>query len=627
MIRQLVVVLIALALFAAPQPRDVAPSIITVGPNVQVSVSMPLIMHSEGVIAADPTDARRLLVCSLIHEPAIGKGVVAYLSQDGGRQWDRKFTTGPDDNAGDPACAYGPDGTAYVMFIPLSGRKSGLPVFRSSDGGRTWTGTGATGYLDRETILVDGTSGPYHGRVYVHGTTDVRSTEGIRRSTIALYASTDGGRTFGPRVERASLGRHYIFASANSVVLSDGRWITAFAEFKEFWEDAESDRVHMTFAPPPEPAYVWLRAIASDDGGTSLTDPITIAEWHAPNGYARYSPAIPSLAADTKSSLFRDRIYVVWPDTRLGGTDVLFSYSTDRGRTWSRPIVINDDRRRPPPAVPPNHLLASVAVNDAGVVAVTWLDRRDVPDRLAWRARIRVSVDGGETFQPSVLLSEAPARFDGTEHWSATSSTAGGGSSLFRGGLLQSQVFAPGHLYMPGDYAAVAADRDGVFHPYWIDNRTGWHQVWTAAVSVAEKAVKNGADDLAGLDDLTPSTTLDRVSANDDRRTQTTTMTVRLRNAGNKRINGPFKIRLISVESDVGNVEVAGASNGLTGPGAVWDVTSYVDGGYLDPGSASRAFTFVFRLHDVRPFAQGHTDRFTSIVVRFFTRVLGHFAS
>ena len=103
-------------------------------------------------------------------------------------------------------------------------------------------------------------------------------------------------------------------------------------------------------------------------------------------------------------------------------------------------------------------------------------------------------------------------------------------------------------------------------------------------------------------------------------------MTVRLRNAGNKRINGPFKIRLISVESDVGNVEVAGASNGLTGPGAVWDVTSYVDGGYLDPGSASRAFTFVFRLHDVRPFAQGHTDRFTSIVVRFFSRVLGRAA-
>jgi len=625
--RQLAVTVIALGLFAAPARREVAPSIVTVGPNVQVSASMAETMHGEGTIVADPSDARRLLVCSMIHEPAIAQGVVAYLSQDAGGHWERTFATGPEDNAGDPACAFGPDGTAYLMFIPESAAKSGLPLFRSRDGARTWISVGGTGSLDRETVLVDGSGSRFHGRLYVHGTRVIRSTDGIMRTVLALYPSTDGGRTFGPPVERVSLGRHYIFASANSVVLSDGRWITVFAEFKEFWEDADSGRVRMAFAPPPEPAYVSLRAVASDDGGVSLIDPITIAEWHAPNHYARYSSPIPSLAADTKGPLFRDRVYVAWPDTRLGGTDVLFSYSTDRARTWSRPIVINDDLRQPPPAAPPNHLLPSVGVNNAGVVAVTWLDRRDVPDRLAWRARIRVSVDGGETFQPSVLLSEAPARFDGTEHWSATSSTAGGGSSLFPGGLLQSQVFAPRVLYMPGDYASVAGDRDGVFHPYWIDNRTGWHQVWTATVNVAAKPIKNGATDLSDLEDLTPSTTLDRVSANDDRRTQTTTMTVRLRNTGTRRLEGPFKIRLISVESDVGNVEVAGASNGLTGPGAIWDVTSYAAGGYLDPGSASRPFTFVFRLHDVRAFVQGHTDRFTSIVVRFFSRVLGHFAS
>jgi hypothetical protein len=49
------------------------------------------------------------------------------------------------------------------------------------------------------------------------------------------------------------------------------------------------------------------------------------------------------------------------------------------------------------------------------------------------------------------------------------------------------QIFAPIHIYLPGDYSGLTAAADGVFHPYWIDNRTGWHQVWTAAVRVSDK--------------------------------------------------------------------------------------------------------------------------------------------
>src|SRR5439155_21141571 len=109
-------------------------------------------------------------------------------------------------------------------------------------------------------------------------------------------------------------------------------------------------------------------------------------------------------------------------------------------------------------------------------------------------------------------------------------STTGGGTPLLSGGLLRAQILAPLQLHVPGDYAGLTADRDGTFHPYWIDNRTGWHQVWTAAVNVAAKAVKNGAQDLASLDDLTPMTTLERQSSGYDRAAQTTTMTVRLKN-------------------------------------------------------------------------------------------------
>jgi hypothetical protein len=41
-----------------------------------------------------------------------------------------------------------------------------------------------------------------------------------------------------------------------------------------------------------------------------------------------------------------------------------------------------------------------------------------------------------------------------------------------------------------GDTAGLAADAGGTFHPVWIDNRTGTHQVWTASVGVRGAAHK-----------------------------------------------------------------------------------------------------------------------------------------
>jgi len=88
-------------------------SLITVGPNVQISASMPSKMHGEGLIVADPTNVKRLLVCSMFREPEMGEGVAVYVSEDGGTQWQRTFESGAEDHASDPACAFGPDGVAY----------------------------------------------------------------------------------------------------------------------------------------------------------------------------------------------------------------------------------------------------------------------------------------------------------------------------------------------------------------------------------------------------------------------------------------------------------------------------------------------------------------------------------
>lgn len=628
--RQVVATLIAVAVLYPPAQTRVLPSVVTIEPNVQISLTKASAMHGEGLIVADPTDAKRLLVCSMFRDEAINQGIVAYASQDGGAHWERTFESTPDNPAGDPACAFGPDGIAYLTMIPMKADSVAairLSILRSEDHGRTWRAAGVTGGLDRESIIVDGTHGTFRNRVYVHGVADMDSTSGFWRSTLQLYASADGGRTFGRPAERASLNRQYIFPMGNSVVLSDGRWVGVFGELKGYWQGADGNaRVGTLFQPPPEPEDAWLKVIISDDGGDSLKDPVTVSGWHLPNHYARQSGMVPTVAADSTSGPFSDRLYVVWADSRFGGTDTLFSYSADRGQSWSAPVVVNDERRPSPPAVAPNHLLPTVAVNKAGVVAVTWLDRRDASDNLGWRQRLRVSLDGGDTFLPSAVVSEAPARFDGREHWPTMMSTVGGGTPIFNGGPLRVLVFAPLHLYAPGDYAGLAADQNGVFHAYWIDNRTGWHQAWTTAVRVEATATKNGSADLSKLDDLTPLTTLQRMNSDYDRATQTVRITVRLENTSRQTLQGPFKIRVINLDSDVASLDVIGASNGAAGAGAVWDVTSYIDASDLEPGATSRPITLTFKMNDVRPFVQGHTSKFDLTMVRFFARVLGRVA-
>ena len=84
-------------------------ALVSAGPNVQVSATKGSTMHGEGLIAADPTDARRLLVCSMFRDEEIGQGVAAYVSTDGGVRWDRTFESAREEPAGDPACTFGPD--------------------------------------------------------------------------------------------------------------------------------------------------------------------------------------------------------------------------------------------------------------------------------------------------------------------------------------------------------------------------------------------------------------------------------------------------------------------------------------------------------------------------------------
>jgi len=393
----------------------------------------------------------------------------SYVSFDNGKTWS-PGAVADEHFADDPTCAYGPDGTAYMLTktnlgppkIPFASDADFISVRRSRDGGKSWEpvirGPQAN---DRPFMAIDMTKGPFRGRIYVdyeghvHGETDGHSNDEFKHAFKLVY-SKDGGKTFSVPVVRAIMDQAgnegTNLNSCPMAVLPDGTLIALFA--------------HQSTAPGQGKSFVkhsWLGVYRSVDGGESLEPAIKIGDIGTAYNSTATRTIAAGLAADGSNSKYRDRVYVAWADTHSGRAQILCSYSGDKGTTWSAPKVVSDD-----PAAAggqgPDDFMATPAVNRDGVVGMLWYDRRDNPDNIGYYARFSASLDGGETWLPSVRISEAPnANLPGSE----------------------AKRRPIGTFSLTGGHTAgLDADTEGVFHALWIDNRTGIQQVWTATVEV-----------------------------------------------------------------------------------------------------------------------------------------------
>lgn len=439
---------------------------IAVGANTQVSVARANHPHNEVVLAADPTHAGWLLACSMLDPGPDGSmKTTAYVSHDGGTSWSAPsalLTT--TFWANDPTCAFGPDGAAYVVHKANDGERRShgvrsdgdyLVVHRSEDGGRTWSspvrGPQAN---DRPFMAVDTHRSNRRGRLYVaynghlHGESDAHDNESFR-NTVVVQASSDAGRAFVARAEVGLMDQsaaHVVNAGmAGATVLSDGSVAVLYGHMTMGGQQKTSGKLTEL-----DDTLMLVRSI---DGGASFQTPVRIAaitsSYNLPS--SRGVPA--SLAVDPGSTRFRDRLYVAWAEYGGGVGRIALSWSADSGQHWSAPRMVSDD------SAGANDFMATVAANRDGVVGVMWYDRRGVADVNDYRPRFAASIDGGETWSPSVAVSA-----------SANAGAARRGESAF---------FANG-----GDTAGLAASADGRFHALWIDNRTGVQQVWTAPITI-----------------------------------------------------------------------------------------------------------------------------------------------
>jgi hypothetical protein len=594
------------------------PPRIAVSSAVQVSRANATSPHNEVQIAIDPTDSKRMIACShrldsdqtFLRPTPID--IMVYSSFDGGLSWQPTHEINKDQHNADPACAFGPDGTGYWMsfggsLFDTHPYRILMPMYRSDDGAKTWNEVGAPAVIDREYITVDDSDGKYRGHVYVHGTHGAHGIDGAMINGLTIYRSADKGANF-KQVTLEDEGSQYVLEPGNGVILSDGTFAALFG-------DLSDEKLAYGLPVHPRTPNAKLKFISSSDGGESFEKATVISDWFM--RFAGQLNGVPTLAVDRTNGPFRDRLYAAWVDARSGRGEIRFSVSSDKGKTWSSSWVISDNWPRDARGESPDAFMPYLAVNRNGVVGIMWYDRRDHPNDFGYDARFSASMDGGDSFSPSVLVAPGgkfPQQGKEVLTFGPTHPEPAAD------GRTQSEFQWSPQLDDGGDTAGMACDSEGGFHPVWISRSTGVQQIWTTRVAVDGSGARNGGGALESLNDLAPKAEVRYSMGHIDLATNSFTIGAAITNVSKDPLPASLTLRLLAVRSPKGAVVVQDADNHASGDGATWEFQT-ADGQPLAPGALTKPRQLHFKLSpSAFPFSQ--TDEDFSLI-HLDTKILG----
>ena len=344
---------------------------------------------SEPAIAVNPNNPD--------HVVGVGSAWAAY-SRDGGRTFTAvQPHAGTSRSGGDPSLAFDDKGNVFLSFLWI--QKNGLPSYwghgpgangifvrRSADGGRTWDkdavaliewkGDEADVKLeDMPRIWADTQpNSPHRGNLY-----NAWIEWQLEQSIVLFSRSTDAGRTWSKPM-RISTRPGWPRDDNGAVVGIIG-----------------------TVAPDGTQYVVWNEGLnvtlaISRDGGKTFEPSRPIFDVGPPyfggaGGIPGVSRAMgfPQIGVDGQ----RGTLYVTWSDFRNGDVDVFISRSSDRGRTWTGPMRVNDDAVHSGA----DQFLQWMAVDPTdGSVYVQFYDRRGDPANRRTLVTLARSTDSGKTF-------------------------------------------------------------------------------------------------------------------------------------------------------------------------------------------------------------------------------------
>jgi hypothetical protein len=380
-----------LALFAGDPPPPAHRVVRITGPEAQGAVEVS--------VAINPTNPDHLIAVSIARIKAHpGVTNYAFVSTDAGRTWKTVPHTNPHKRQqGDDVVTFTADGLAvrgYIAFVGIRQARpkraaSGILTSTSRDG-LTWSDAvavvdhinGVEPHEDKPWIKADnGKDSPHKGNFYVAWSRfDVYGSKSPDCKTHVYFSrSKDGGKSFSVP--------HRISEKPGDCVDSSNTVMGAVP----------------AVGPKGEVYVVWggpqgLVLTKSEDGGWTFGKNQVVTEtpggWDFPvKGIGRCN-GLPSMGVDVSPGRDRGSVYVNWADRRNGDPDVFVIASRDGGKTWGKPVRVNDDAA----GNGKEQFFTWIAVDPVdGSVNVAFYDRRDQPDTRTGLTMAR-STDGGRTF-------------------------------------------------------------------------------------------------------------------------------------------------------------------------------------------------------------------------------------
>ncbi len=266
------------------------------------------------------------------------------------------------------------------MIRRLTVQLQGVNVFRSADGGHSWSSPvigipdipGTYAILDKDWITVDNTTGPGQGTVYVAATQLNGAQYGIYVGT-----STDGGATFTEtEAVPVSLKADLQVQGADLVVTPD------HALHLFYWQQNDITGANASIQEAVlSPGHKWgpsktvvAQAVANTNDDLGL------------NGGFRTN-TFPQAAVNPVNG----DIYLVYGDVGKAAGDKADAYFIENsGHGWSSPLRLNDD------TAANDQWFPALAVSpDGSHVGVSWYDRRlDPANSLIDRYGVIGSISG-----------------------------------------------------------------------------------------------------------------------------------------------------------------------------------------------------------------------------------------
>jgi hypothetical protein len=270
-------------------------------------------------------------------------------------------------------------------FFYLSLQNSLLDdMFRSLNGGASWTKLGPATGGDKQWFTIDNTNSPGRGFQYQIWSTASNPTPGRQFSR-----STDGGFTW---MNPISIPRTPVWGTldvdTNGTLFIGG---VNPGNASQIWCVRSSNASNGAVIPSFD-----LSTQINLGGNIDASDIIN------PAGLTGQI----TLAVDRSGTSTNNNVYMlasVQPTGFTTGSDVMFVRSTNGGQSFSAPRRINDD--------PVNHSkwhwLGTLSVAPNGRIDAVWLDSRNAANNTDSQLFYSYSSDGGDTWSPNVSVSAA----------------------------------------------------------------------------------------------------------------------------------------------------------------------------------------------------------------------------